>query len=51
MGIRIMDIRTGRSWKEEFKSPYLLQKRVNKIKYSKVLRVISTWYGEAYDGR
>lgn len=42
MKIRIMDKRTGRTWMEEFKSPYLMEKRINKLKYSKSLQVIST---------
>lgn len=44
MEIRIMDIRTGRTWKEQFTSAYLLEKRVNKLKHSKNLKVIATWY-------
>jgi len=44
MEIRIMDKRTGRTWKEQFQTPYLLEKRVNKLKYSKNLKVIATWY-------
>lgn len=42
MKIRIMDKRTGRTWIEEFKSPYIMEKRINKLKYSKNLQVIST---------
>lgn len=42
MKIKIMDKRTGRTWSEEFSSPYFMQKRINKIKYSKNLQVIST---------
>lgn len=41
MEIKIMDKRTGRTWIENFKSPYLMDKRINKLKYSKNLLVIS----------
>jgi hypothetical protein len=43
MEIRIMDKRTGRTWVEKFNTPYLLEKRVNKLKHSKNLKVIATW--------
>ena len=42
MKIKIMDKRTGRTWTEEFQSLYLMEKRINKLKYSKNLQVIST---------
>jgi hypothetical protein len=44
MEIRIMDKRTGRTWVEKFDTPYLLEKRANKLKHSKNLKVIATWY-------
>lgn len=43
MKIRIMDKRTGRAWDEEFSSPYIAEKRMNKIKYSKNLTIICIW--------
>lgn len=42
MEIKIMDKRTGRTWIERFASPYMMDKRINKLKYSKNLIVIST---------
>lgn len=39
--INIYDNSTGNSWKEEFESYYLFRKRVNKLKYSKKLKITS----------
>ena len=39
--INIYDNSTGNSWKEEFDSYYLFRKRVNKLKYSKKLKITS----------
>lgn len=42
MKIRILDTTTNRTWEENFTSPYLMNKRINKLKYSKRLIIIST---------
>lgn len=39
--IKIYDTINNRSWTEKFDSYYLFKKRVNKIKYSKRLRITS----------
>lgn len=41
MKIKILDLTTNKTWEENFTSPYLMQKRINKLKYSKKLKVIS----------
>ena len=41
MSIEILDTTTNRSWTERFDSYYLFRKRVNKLKYSKKLKIIS----------
>ena len=37
--INIYDNTTQRSWREEFDSEYFYRKRLNKLKYSKKLKV------------
>lgn len=39
--IKIYDTINNRSWTENFDSYYLFKKRVNKLKYSKRLRITS----------
>lgn len=41
MEIKILDTTTNKSWTESFTSEYLMNKRLNKLKYSKKLKVIS----------
>ena len=38
--IIIMDLTTGKEWKEEFDSYYFFRKRVMKLKYSKKLIIL-----------
>lgn len=38
--IIVMDLTTGREWKEEFDSYYFFRKRVIKLKYSKKLIIL-----------
>jgi hypothetical protein len=40
----IMEIKSGRTWREYFSSPYFLWKRVNKLRFSKKLKVLSHTY-------
>lgn len=40
--ITIVDKETNREWQENYDSPYLLNKRLNKLKYSKRLVVRTT---------
>lgn len=42
MKIKILDKTTNKTWEETFSSPYFMEKRINKLKYSKKLEVIST---------
>ena len=42
MKIKILDKTTNRTWEEEFTSPYFMEKRINKLKHSKKLQIIST---------
>lgn len=39
--IKLLDLTTKRTWIEKFSSPYLMNKRINKIKHSKKLQLIS----------
>ena len=39
--LNIMDLTTGKEWKEEYDSYYLFRKRVMKLKYSKKLIILS----------
>ena len=39
--INIMDLRTGKEWKEEFDSYYFFRKRVIKLKHSTNLVMLS----------
>lgn len=41
MKIKILNKETNQVWEETFTSPYFMQKRINKIKYSKKLQIIS----------
>ena len=41
MKIRILNLETNKVWEESFDSPFFLEKRVNKLKHSKKLKVIS----------
>ena len=47
MKIRILDTTTNKTWEESFTSPYLMNKRINKLRYSKKLKIISTTNQEA----
>ena len=42
--IKILDITSNKTWEETFANPYLMNKRINKLKYSKKLQVIETTY-------
>ena len=42
MEIKIFNSKTKKTWTESFNSFYLMQKRLNKLKYSKKLKVLST---------
>lgn len=42
MEIKIFNIETKKIWIEKFESFYFMQKRLNKLKWSKKLKVIST---------
>jgi len=37
--LKILDLQNNKSWIEVFNSPFLLEKRKNKLKYSKKLKV------------
>lgn len=41
MEIKILDLTTNKTWTESFSSDFLMKKRINKIKYSKKLKIIS----------
>ena len=41
MEIKILNLENGIVWTETFTSQYLMNKRLNKLKYSKKLRVLS----------
>lgn len=41
MKIKILNKETNQVWEEIFTSPYFMEKRINKLKYSKKLQVIS----------
>ena len=43
MEIKILDTTTNKSWIENFASEFLMNKRINKLKYSKKLKVISVF--------
>ena len=49
MKIKIMDKRTGRTWYEEFKSPYQMDKRIIKINHSKNLQIVCVWRDEEWN--
>ena len=38
--LKIFDTENNKAWVEIFDSPFLLQKRKNKLKYSKKLKVV-----------
>lgn len=42
MEIKIFNVETKKIWTEKFESYYFMQKRLNKLKWSKKLKVIST---------
>ena len=42
MEIKIFNTETKKTWTEKFESYYFMQKRLNKLKWSKKLKVIST---------
>lgn len=42
MEIKIFNTETNKTWIEKFESYYFMQKRLNKLKYSKKLKVLST---------
>lgn len=41
MKIKILNKETKQTWEETFTSPYFMEKRINKLKYSKKLQIIS----------
>ena len=43
MEIKILDTTTNKSWIESFTSEFLMNKRINKIKHSKKLKIISVF--------
>lgn len=42
MEIKIFNTETNKTWTEKFESFYFMQKRLNKLKLSKKLKVLST---------
>lgn len=44
MNIKILNKETGKIWIESFTSPYFMEKRINKLKFSKKLYVIAKEY-------
>lgn len=41
MKIKLLNKDTKQIWVEEFLSPYFMQKRINKLRYSKKIQIIS----------
>ena len=41
MKIKILDLTTNKTWIETFSSLFLMNKRINKLKYSKKLEIIA----------
>lgn len=41
MEIKILNLENGAVWTETFTSEFLMNKRLNKLKYSKKLKVVS----------
>lgn len=39
--LKIFDLQNNKTWIETFNSPFLLEKRQNKLKHSKKLKVLS----------
>ena len=40
MKIKILNLKNNKTWVEEFDSVFLMNQRINKIRYSKKLKVI-----------
>lgn len=40
MKIKVLNLENNKIWEEVFTSLYLMQKRINKLKYSKKLKII-----------
>lgn len=40
MKIKILNLKNNKTWVEEFNSVFLMNQRINKIRYSKKLKVI-----------